>query len=310
MFLYTLISFWFIPIDILSLICIIFGMVLGTIFLIAIILDKSYRTVPMMLITNTCLAEVFFGIILLSIRVFALENDLKQIEYKDLFCNFRSYIGYVSCSVQNCSYLLQSIYRFVTIVYPSRLFCQSMRFQFVLICLSWIFAFIYPIAFLFNGQILYNVNNQICQLPLRLSFSIIYMASCAYIIPVFMTIFIYFKLVRYVKQMSKRVTPVNTLSRVRRELKMVRRTVILVAILFTLCFPYAMFILLSFFMQIPIYHFRIAYICIDVSYALVMIVLFQFTDSLKTSIIRRINKRPNMEIATVMLNETRQIHNK
>jgi hypothetical protein len=290
---------WFIPIDVLSLICVIFGMGLGIFSLLIIIFHKTYRTVPMMLITNTCLAQIFFGILLLSLRGFTLQNDLKQIEYEDFFCSFRGYMGYVLCSIQNCSYLLQSIHRFVSIVYPSRLLCQLMTFQFLLICLSWIFGFAYPIAFLFTGQIIYNVNNQICQLPLRLSFSVISMASCAYIIPVFVTILIYFKLVRYVKQMSKRVTPVNTLSRVHRELKMVRRTVILVTILFALCFPYAMFIFLSFFIEIPIYHFRIAYIFLDVSYAFVMIALLIFTDSFKTSMIKRMNGRSNMAIARV-----------
>jgi hypothetical protein len=140
-----------------------------------------------------------------------------------------------------------------------------MRFQFLLICLSWIFGFAYPIAFLFTGQILVTI-------------------------PVFVTIFIYFKLVRYVKQMEKRVTPVNALSRVHRELK---RTVILVTILLTLCFPYAMFIFLSFFIQIPMYHYRIAFVFLDVSHTFVMIALLIFTDSLKTSIMKRINGRPN-----------------
>ena len=65
-------------------------------------------------------------------------------------------------------------------------------------------------------------------------------------------------------EMSKRVTTANILSRAQRELKMVRRTVILVTILVTACFPYALFLLLSFFNQAPKYHFRIAFVFIDV----------------------------------------------
>jgi hypothetical protein len=190
-------------------------------------------------------------------------------------------MGYASCSILNCSYLLQSIYRFIRIVYPTRLFFQSGRFQLFLIFLTWIFGFLYPIAFLFTNEILYNVNNQICQLPLHLSFSIIYMANFAYITPVSLTMFIYLKLVLYVKEMSERVTPVNTLNRAKRELKMVRRTAILVSILIAYCFPYATFIFVSFFLAIPKYHFRISYIFIDTSYLFVMIALFQFTDPWK-----------------------------
>jgi hypothetical protein len=188
------------------------------------------------------------------------------------------------------SYLLQAIYRFIRIVYPTRLFYQSVKFQLFLICLTWIFGYLYPIVFLVRGEILYNIDNQICQLPLHLSFSIIYMANFAYITPVFLTMIIYLKLVRYVKAMSVRVTLVNTLSRARRELKMVRRTVILVSILIVYCFPYAMFIFLSFFIVIPKYHFRISYVFIDASYLFVMIALFQFTDPLKASIMKTIHR--------------------
>ncbi|CAF1518263.1 unnamed protein product [Rotaria sordida] len=290
---------WFIPIDILTIVCIILSVILAMILLLIIIFDKTCHTVPMMLVANSCFAGIVFGFLIFSIRLFTLENDLKRIAYKDFLCSFRGYFGYGICSIQNCSYLLQSIYRFVSVVYPTRLFYQSARFQLFLICLTWIFGFLYPIAFLFTGEIVYNVDNQICQLALQLSFSIIYMASCAYIIPVSMTMFIYLKLVRYIHQMSKHVIPMNRLLRAQRELKMVRRLFILVTILFILCFPYAMFIFMSFFWSIPKYHFRISYVFIDVSYVFVIIALLQFTDPLKTPILRRINRRPNMAVATM-----------
>jgi len=99
------------------------------------------------------------------------------------------------------------------------------------------YAFAYPIVFIFTGEIIYNIDNQICQVPLRLSFFIIYMGGCLDIISISLIIFVYFKLIRYVKQMNKRVTSVNGLLRVQRELKMVRRVVILLMILFTSGFP-------------------------------------------------------------------------
>jgi hypothetical protein len=228
-----------------------------------------------------------------------IHNDLKRIEYKDILCTFRGYMGYATCSIQNCSYLLQAMYRYITVIYPNRVFYHSARVQLILMCLTWAFGFIYPVAFLFTNEIIYNLDNQICQLPLRLSFSIIYMANFAYITPVSLTIFVYFKLVRYIHQMSKRVTPFNTLTRAKRELKMVRRTVILVSILFILCFPYAMFIFLSFFMAIPTYHFRISYIFLDVSFLCVLFAIFQFTDPLKTSIMKKISKKTIAVLPTI-----------
>jgi hypothetical protein len=65
--------------------------------------------------------------------------------------------------------------------------------------------------------------------------------------------------------MNKCVTAVNALFRARRELKMARRVVILVMILFTTM------VFISFFTAPPIYYFRIAYAFINLSLALVTI---------------------------------------
>ncbi|CAF0841219.1 unnamed protein product [Rotaria sordida] len=289
----TIVESWFIPLNILSIICTIFVIGFATFFLFILVFDKTCHTVPMMLVANSCLAELLLAINGLWIAVFTLQNDFKQIQYHDSFCVFRGYISFSSYALQNCSYLLQSIYRYVIVVYPNRLFWQTARTQLFFIVFSWIFAFVYPIVFLFTNEIIYNVDNQICQVSLRLSFSVIYTAQCLYIIPVLSIIFVYFLLIRYVKGMNKRVIPVNTLFRAQRELKMVRRIVILVMILFIAGFPYALFVFISLFTSPPKYHFRIAYAFINLLLPFAMISLFQFTDTLKASVKKILNYRPN-----------------
>jgi hypothetical protein len=120
------------------------------IFLLVIITDKTCHTVPMMLVANSCLAEFILASNLLGMAVFTLENDLKQIQYQDSLCIFRGYMTYVMAGLQNYSYLLQSIYRYVVVVYPARLTYQSARFQIFLIFLTWICGIIYPIPIVFN----------------------------------------------------------------------------------------------------------------------------------------------------------------
>ncbi|CAF1227491.1 unnamed protein product [Adineta steineri] len=247
----------------------------------------------MLLSANSCFTVLLLGINLLSICVFTFQNDLKQIEYEDSLCIFRAYFGYSVCAMMNYSFLLQALNRYILVIYPHRLFWQSIRSQILLICITWLFSSVYPLEFLLSGEIIYNRNNQICQIPFQLSFSINYMGFCIYVIPVLTTMFIYFKLVRYVKQMNKRVIPANILLRAHRELKMVRRTVILIIILITVCLPYQILIIISFFTYPPKYHFRIVYIIINISLVCIIIVLFQFTDQLKTSIMKRIGRPPN-----------------
>ncbi|CAF3640477.1 unnamed protein product [Rotaria sp. Silwood1] len=65
-------------------------------------------------------------------------------------------------------------------------------------------------------KITYNVYNQTCQVPLHLHLQLIYLSLCIYLIPNSMTIFIYFKLVRYVRKMNEHVTPINILYRAKR----------------------------------------------------------------------------------------------
>ncbi|CAF1013516.1 unnamed protein product [Rotaria sp. Silwood1] len=280
-------------------VCISLTIILGILFLCIIILDKTCHTVSMMITANTCLSAIVAGCSLLSMCIFTLENDIKQISYEDSLCILRGYFCYASCAVFDYSFLLQSIYRYITVVYPLRLFWQSAKFQALLICSTWIFSYVFPAAFMFTNEFIYNVDNQICQLPLRLSFSIIYATHCIYVIPVSLIMFIYLKLVRYVKEMSKRVTPANILARAKRELRMVQRTVILVTILLTLGVPYTIIIFMSFFTNPPKYHFRIAFIFVDVSLAFVMIALLKFTDPLRMSLMKRVNGRRNTVVATI-----------
>jgi hypothetical protein len=287
---------WFIPFDIVLIVLSIFSIVICVCILLIMIFDKTFYTVPMMLIGNLCLTVLMFSCGLLSYSIFTLENDLKQIESSDSYCIIRSFLTYGSGTTMDYSYLLQSIYRYVIVVYPNNLFLQSFRFQFLLICLTWIGGYVYLIPYVSTGQIVYNVDNQICQAGLRLSFPLMFLLVYAYIFPMLLVLLIYLKLFLVVKEMSKHVTPINTLVRARKQLKMVRRTVILIIPGMTVCFPYAIFIVISFFISPPKYHLRICYLFINVSVLLVMIAVFQFTESLKTSSMKKLKRRPNIVI--------------
>jgi hypothetical protein len=289
---------WFIPTNALRIVCSSLAIILAILFLFIIILDKTCHTVSMMFVANSCLSAFIVGCVTFGMSLFTLQNDLKQIEYQDSFCTIRAYLGYASYCALNYSFLLQALYRYILAVYPTRLSWQSARIQAIAISITWIFAFSYCVPLLLTGAIIYNVDNQICQNPLSLSFFQIYGAFCAYVIPISLIIIIYLKLVRYVKKIAKNVTTCNTLARAERELKMVRRTMVLITILITIFFPYTIIWFMGFFGKAPKYHFRIAYIFVDGSVLSVMISLFQFTHPLKASIMKRIKRRINV-VATI-----------
>jgi hypothetical protein len=200
---------WFIPLDIFSIICTIFAVGLATLFLLVIIFDKRCHTVPMMLIANTCLAELICGIDIFAMNVFSLVNDLKQTQYQDSLCVFRGYLSLSLPAIQYYSFVLEAAYRYTIVIYPNNLVRNSLRTQILLIGAAWMLGFVFPLPFIFTGDYTYDVENQLCQIPLRLSFSLIFTVFCVYLAPINMIIFIYLKLIRYVKETSKRVTPVN-----------------------------------------------------------------------------------------------------
>lgn len=158
------------------------------------------------------------------------------------------------------------------------------------------FSLLFPLGFIFTASLTYNSDNQICQLPLQFSFAVIYACSCLCTIPVAITMFIYYKLVRYVRRMNQNMTHANILLRAQRELKMIGRIAKLVTILVILGGPYVIFIIISFFITPPKYHFRIAFLFVDASSAFVMIAICRFTDPLRESIMKRVKRQLNMVI--------------
>jgi hypothetical protein len=173
----------FIPIDILLILCTTLIILLAVFFLIIIILDKTCHTISMMFVANSCVSALIVGCVTFNMSLFTIQNDLKQITHQDPLCVIRAYLGYASYGVLNCSFFLQALYRYVIVVYPNRLVWQSVSVQALAIGLTWIYGFSYCAPFVFTNSIIYNVDNQICQLPLELSFFEIYGALCGYTIP-------------------------------------------------------------------------------------------------------------------------------
>ncbi|CAF1431792.1 unnamed protein product [Adineta ricciae] len=253
----------------------------------------------MMLTANTCASTLAFACSMLSTSIVTIQNDSKQIYDQDLLCVSRCFASHASAFWLNYSFSIEAIYRYVIVMYPTRLYLQSIKFHTIIICLSWLCGILYPVVFLFLGSIVYNVDNQICQVPLGLSFPMIYAALYVYLIPLSMTVFIYFRLVYYVKQMSKRITPIYVISRAQRELRMVQHTVLTSVVLISLGAPYTIFIVLSFFHSAPQYHFRLAYISIDISLLLMVIVLLYFNEPLKTVVKKKLHPRANTVMAII-----------
>lgn len=276
----TTLSFesWFIFADISTIISLALAILLAIIYLIIVIFNKSYQTIPMMLTSNSCVAEVIYGSNMISIALFTFENDRKQQIFQDALCTFRDYFGYVGTALLIYSFAIQAVYRYIIVMYPMHISWQSARVQCILVCFFWIFSIASLLPSLLTDSASYNVDNQACILPFRLTLPIAYNVSLVYIVPISFIILIYFKLVRYVHVINNHITAsAQVISHDRRELIMVQRIVTIVSILVALGLPYTIFMLKSFITKPPKYHYRIAILFVDLSQTFIMIALFKYS---------------------------------
>ncbi|CAF4146577.1 unnamed protein product [Rotaria magnacalcarata] len=78
----TIVEPWFLPIDILR---IIFS-------------TLAFYKAHILLSADSCLAALVFASDMLGMGVFALQNDLKHIQFRDSLCIFSFYVGIASCT--------------------------------------------------------------------------------------------------------------------------------------------------------------------------------------------------------------------
>ena len=81
---------------------------------------------------------------------------------------------------------------------------------------------------------------------------------------------------------------------------MIQRTVLLLMIIITVGFLYGIFVLISIFTSPPKYHYRIAFIFVDISLVFVIIALFLSPDPPKAAVIKRIKRRPNVVVVATV----------
>ena len=165
---------------------------------------------------------------------------------------------------------------YIIVVYPRRLFWQSIPVQGMLVVFSWIFCILSLVPWFLAGYSTYDANNQICLLPFRRSIYVIYNVSIVYLMPLCIIIFIYVNLVRYVHRMdSHNGSSTQTVFQARRELTVVKRIVTIISVLVIFGLPFTFFMFLSFVTTPSKYHYRFSLLSADLFQAVIMIGLFR-----------------------------------
>lgn len=285
---------WFIFVDIVMIVCTGLSAILSVLFLTIVLTHRTCWSLPTLLFGNSCLTELLLSCVLLNMAVFALQQDLNPRARDASSCIYFGFFGYFVDCMQNYSYFHTAIYRYVSVVHPNQALWKSVKFQFALIIVQWIFCSVYALPLLLTGQIVYNVDNQICQVPLQSYALVMYVVAILYVIPIVGIVILYIRLTLYVREMSKQRIRAQTLFQARRQVRLVRRTFILAITLAILGIPYITVIVIAFFTTPPKYHFRIAYVFVDLAVLVIMFILYA-----STSQIRKVIERKMVRVAAI-----------
>jgi hypothetical protein len=155
-------------------------------------------------------------------------------------CRFKSYVLYIHGCVYFTSFLLQSIYRFCRIVYPTRVFLHSFRPYAILSIGLWFLAAVLLLPSFLLGDIDYLPHDYHCQFPPNNLRGSLVGLSLLFLIPFILTLICYFYTMYYVRTQTTALTTINQNRNIRRDLIVLSRLVFLFVFITAVALPHVL----------------------------------------------------------------------
>ncbi|CAF0727905.1 unnamed protein product [Adineta steineri] len=264
--------------------CSVLGVVCSLIFIVIVFLDRRCRTPIVLISLNTAIAGFIINTIYASQAIYQMISDSS-----DVLCIFRGFLLHSSTGLFYQSLCIQAIYRLFVTVFAQRRNLQSKYVIIPIIVIQWIISSTFGIPILLMKRLQFQETGRICQVPINDIFGFMYLATFIYFLPVTGIIFIYIAILKYTKR-SLIIANVRQLgleqTRYRRELRFIKRILILISIIFITGVPY-----LTFFLQVnigqspmPSYGHRISFMFLSCGQGLVMLLAIFYADDVRKSL--------------------------
>lgn len=208
--------------------------IISLIILIILLLDRSFtEDIHLLLCMNTYLVIFAFSVTSSSLYIDTLRGDLgSSIDGKrnQTLCNLRGMLVLAFFSSIFGAFCLHGFYRLCRIVYPQYVILQRYSFQIILILGQWLSSL------LFAGvvEIRYLPGEYYCSIPFDSLIPILSASLLSYGIPSLMLALIYIRIVLYIRSHGQLV---KSQRGHRRDMLVIRRTAIIVIILWLLGIP-------------------------------------------------------------------------
>jgi hypothetical protein len=180
--------------------------------------------VSYLLAANSFIAFTGASPIFMEMSINAIYGELHpNSSFDGRLCSFKSYVLYTIGCVYFFSFLLQSLFRFCRIVYPTRAILQSFRAYVILSVAQWILAAILLLPSFCLGHMSYLPADYHCQLaPTNLRGSLLGLLFL-FLIPFISTLICYFYTLNYVRTKTTALTTINQRKNIRRDLIILSR---------------------------------------------------------------------------------------
>ncbi|UJR23134.1 hypothetical protein I4U23_026154 [Adineta vaga] len=257
-----------------------------------------------LLTCNSCATLLYHSLAVLIEIVFLFLPSTTR------FCSFRAYIYYSSCATISYSYVVQAISRyFLTIRYKNKMLI-TFRINWILVLFNWIISGIVGLIFLLIPLAFqYEYESRMCLLTSKnfsTAFSGVMLAFC---IPFLIIIFLYALILYHTTKHGIQLNIFTTI-RLRRNLQVFQKILILVFILGIGGTPYFICVIMNSLIALPWPLYSLSILCVSLSAALESLALFFSNFYVRTQFLRMIQCQPRANMNSMSVQHHQLIEQK
>ncbi|CAF3716902.1 unnamed protein product [Adineta steineri] len=198
--------------------------------------NRQCHTLHNCLVLNSTVAGLIINIIYMCQGIYQL-SDVGD----DILCRFRGFLLQMGTGLLYHTLCVQAFHRLFVTVYSTKRYFQTKSFNIYMVIIQWVISFSFGLPVFLTGQMKYYAEVRMCQVSIDETLSSIYFTLIIFVFPLLTIIFIYIHIVKYMKQNSHSTTKRLNITGHHRhhcELRLIRRILIIVIVLFLLGFPY------------------------------------------------------------------------
>ncbi|UJR11561.1 hypothetical protein I4U23_015741 [Adineta vaga] len=245
--------------------------------------EKQFHTITIILSFNSAIAGFIINVTSACQAIYQLLSD-----GNDRLCSFRGFLLHAASGLLYQTLCVQALHRLFVVVFPAKRYLRSKQVMIIILIIQWLISIMFAIPALIAGRIVYQSGSRICQASLNDLVIFLYLAMFIYFCPLSMIIPIYVRIVHFTRQHS---FPINTQHRQHRDLRLIRRLLIIVCVIFFISIPYLIFFLRAQFFPnaqpLP-YAQRVGFVSLTFGYSLWMLLNLIFTDKLRKYLLNRL----------------------